>query len=82
VFFSQAFLAIIESIHKAGVRHRDISADNLVIDHNTAQAFIIDFNQAEIARPSPGTSNYKVEMQCLEFLLEGRYMHMTYELYK
>jgi serine/threonine protein kinase len=79
VFFSQAFLAIIESIHKAGVRHlRDISADNLLIDCNTGQAFIIDFDQAEIARPR---TNFKVEVQCLQFLLEGQYMHMTYELY-
>lgn len=78
VFLSQAFLATIESIHKAGVRHRDISADYLVIDCNTAQAFIIDFDQGEIARPG---TNYKVEVQCLEFLLEGRYIHMTDVLY-
>lgn len=78
VFFSQAFLATIESIHKAGVRHRDISADYLVIDCNTAQAFIIDFDQGEIARPG---TNYKVEVQCLEFFLEGRYIHMTDVLY-
>ena len=69
-------MAIIESIHKAGVRHRDITADNLVVDCNTGQAFIIDFDQAEIARPT--RTNYKVEVQCLEFLLEGQYMHMTY----
>ena len=76
--FSQAFMAIIESIHKAGVRHRDITADNLVIDSKTGKAFIIDFDQAEIARPR---TNYKVEVQCLKYLLEGRYMQMTYELY-
>ncbi|KIM42901.1 hypothetical protein M413DRAFT_125394 [Hebeloma cylindrosporum] len=74
----KAFLEIIESIHKAGVRHRDITADNLVVDCNTGQAFIIDFDQAEIARPR---TNYRVEVQCLEYLLEGQYMRMTYELY-
>ncbi|KAJ6605984.1 hypothetical protein B0H10DRAFT_2075472 [Mycena sp. CBHHK59/15] len=42
-----AFLAIIEDVHRAGIRHRDMRPANLLLDE-AGQATIIDFDRAEL----------------------------------
>ncbi|KAJ7654625.1 hypothetical protein DFH06DRAFT_1474524 [Mycena polygramma] len=42
-----AFLAVIDTIHKAGVEHRDIRPTNLLLN-DAGETVIIDFDQAEL----------------------------------
>ena len=46
-FFSQAFVAAMKNIHRAGIKHMDIRTDNLVIHPETGKVAIIDFDRAE-----------------------------------
>ncbi|KAJ6558982.1 hypothetical protein B0H10DRAFT_1182144 [Mycena sp. CBHHK59/15] len=62
-----AFLSIIENIHRAGVQHRDMRPNNLLLDE-TGQATIIDFDRAELDPPETGL---KREYSHLKRLLEG-----------
>ncbi|KAJ7155874.1 hypothetical protein C8R46DRAFT_1005102 [Mycena filopes] len=64
-----AFLTIIEAIHKAGVRHRDMRAPNLLLNA-AGEASIIDFDQAEFDPPEIGQ---KREHYRLKQLLEGNF---------
>ncbi|KAJ6615495.1 hypothetical protein B0H10DRAFT_2435433 [Mycena sp. CBHHK59/15] len=62
-----AFLAIIDDVHRAGVRHRDMRPANLLLN-NAGQATIIDFDRAELDPPQAGR---KREYSSLKRLLEG-----------
>ncbi|KAJ7173374.1 hypothetical protein C8R46DRAFT_1082609 [Mycena filopes] len=64
-----AFLTIIEAVHKAGVRHRDMRAPNLLLNP-AGEASIIDFDQAELNPPEIGQ---KREHFRLKQLLEGNF---------
>ncbi|KAJ7173372.1 hypothetical protein C8R46DRAFT_1031720 [Mycena filopes] len=63
------FLTIIEAIHKAGVRHRDVRAANLLLN-SAGEATVIDFDRAEFDPPEAGQ---KRERKRLKWLLEGKY---------
>ncbi|KAJ7654623.1 hypothetical protein DFH06DRAFT_1474522 [Mycena polygramma] len=64
-----AFLAVIDAIHKAGVRHRDMRSPNLLLN-DAGEAVIIDFDQAELDPPESGL---KRELLNLTQLLEGNF---------
>jgi RIO-like serine/threonine protein kinase len=66
--FRDAFLAGLESIHKAGVYHGDLRYENLVID-SSGDVAIIDFDQAIIDGKE---SDKKSEYRKLRRLLEAR----------
>ncbi|KAF7329374.1 Protein kinase domain-containing protein [Mycena kentingensis (nom. inval.)] len=59
------FLKILDGIHAAGVRHRDLRPENLMLT-KSGEAFIIDFDLAEF-EPSKGAK--KRERRALELLL-------------
>ncbi|KAJ6458408.1 hypothetical protein C8R47DRAFT_1163195 [Mycena vitilis] len=63
------FLAILESIHRTGIRHHDIRAENLMLTED-GEAFIIDFDRADFD-PTKGKKRH--EMELLTGLLDGRY---------
>ena len=62
----------LRSIHKAGVRHRDIRPQNIVINSNN-QVSIIDFDCADL-HPSP--KKIQEEDKRMEELLNGRYVEL------
>ncbi|KAJ6465229.1 hypothetical protein C8R47DRAFT_1057095 [Mycena vitilis] len=64
-----SFLAVIDAIHKAGVRHRDMRSPNLLLN-DAGEAVIIDFDQAELDPPESGL---KRELHNLSQLLEGNF---------
>ncbi|KAJ6465228.1 hypothetical protein C8R47DRAFT_1079414 [Mycena vitilis] len=64
-----AFLAVLDDIHKAGVRHRDMRPPNLLLNDDGG-AVIIDFDQAELDPPEIGL---KREIFRLTQLLEGNF---------
>ncbi|KAG5642818.1 hypothetical protein DXG03_002077 [Asterophora parasitica] len=63
------FLRVVQTIHAAGVRHRDIRPENLTVLADD-QVSVIDFDMAEL-HPSEGAK--RRELRHLEELLEGRY---------
>ncbi|TFK62940.1 hypothetical protein BDN72DRAFT_964245 [Pluteus cervinus] len=63
----EMFLDILQSIHQAGVCHRDIHPGNLTIDMN-GDGHIIDFDRAH--RNLNRAERY-LEVRCLENLLDG-----------
>jgi len=68
-----------KSIHKAGVRHMDIRADNLLINPATGSVVIIDFDRAEFAHDNENILlDYDIEMLRLQRLLQGKYRKMNY----
>ncbi|KAJ6465214.1 hypothetical protein C8R47DRAFT_1155363 [Mycena vitilis] len=64
-----SFLAVIDAIHKAGVRHRDMRSPNLLLN-DAGEAVIIDFDQAELDPPESGLRR---ELRNLSQLLEGNF---------
>ena len=70
--FSEAVMRALRSIHKAGVRHRDIRPQNIVINSNN-QVSIIDFDCADL-NPSP--KKIQEEDKRMEDLLNGRYVEL------
>ncbi|PPQ71945.1 hypothetical protein CVT26_007174, partial [Gymnopilus dilepis] len=64
-----AFIQALQSLHRAGVRHNDLRADNLLINSRN-EVFIIDFDQAGF-RLEEG--DIEEEMGRLEDVLEGCY---------
>ncbi|KIM42842.1 hypothetical protein M413DRAFT_26824 [Hebeloma cylindrosporum] len=72
----RAFVAVMKSIHKAGIKHMDIRADNLVIHPATGKVAIIDFDRAKF--PAENMGFYDVEMECLKDLLHGRFTPDSY----
>ncbi|KAJ7162375.1 hypothetical protein C8R46DRAFT_1104421 [Mycena filopes] len=56
------FIKIMESIHRAGVYHHDIRAENLMLDEK-GQAFIIDFDCAEL-NPTEGKKQREMKRLC------------------
>jgi len=84
ILSSTAFTAIFKSIHKARVWHRDVRADNLLVNPITGEVFVIDFEYAEIAG-SRGVSlypNYNIEMRCLQNIFDKKYERMDYDHYR
>jgi serine/threonine protein kinase len=65
-----------KSIHKAGIKHMDIRADNLVIHPETGKVAIIDFDRAKFPRGNLG--DFSGEMECLKDLLKGRFTPDSY----
>ncbi|KAF7299256.1 Protein kinase domain-containing protein [Mycena indigotica] len=61
------FIEILENVHRAGVRHYDIRANNLTIDSN-GEAFIVDFDRARL---NPSEGKKKWEMDILKKLMDG-----------
>ncbi|KIM42823.1 hypothetical protein M413DRAFT_26808 [Hebeloma cylindrosporum] len=72
----RAFVAVMKSIHKAGIKHMDIRADNLVIHPESGKVAIIDFDRAKF--PAENMGFYDVEMECLKDLLHGRFTPDSY----
>ncbi|GLB43199.1 hypothetical protein LshimejAT787_1301000 [Lyophyllum shimeji] len=64
------YLRVLRAIHEAGVRHRDIRPENLMLSGDEEVAFI-DFDMAELD-PSEGAK--RREMRHLTELLDGSYM--------
>ncbi|KAF7309352.1 Protein kinase domain-containing protein [Mycena indigotica] len=64
---SNRFTEILENVHRAGVRHHDIRAENLMID-SAGEAFIVDFDRARL---NPSEGKKKWEMDILQMLMEG-----------
>ncbi|KIM42892.1 hypothetical protein M413DRAFT_444519 [Hebeloma cylindrosporum] len=75
-----AFTTIFESIHEAHVLHRDVRADNLLVNTTTGEVLVIDFDRADIAGPSFRT--YDIEMQCLQNIFDKKYEPMNYDHYR
>jgi len=49
-------IAILTEVHEAGVFHRDIKDENMLIDADTGRIRLIDFGSAAFARGNPYTS--------------------------
>ena len=60
----------IRSIHKAGVLHRDIRPDNLLIDAEGTKTTVIDFDRATF---DPSVHDKHMERKEVEELVNGRY---------
>lgn len=67
---SSAFLLALESIHSAGVRHRDLRPPNLVVNDNTGEVAIIDFDRAHLDLTDDAAS---FEVNKLEDVLDGEW---------
>ncbi|KAF8074526.1 hypothetical protein FPV67DRAFT_585531 [Lyophyllum atratum] len=65
-----AFLRVLGKIHEAGVRHRDIRPENLMLSDDGHVAFI-DFDMAEL-RPTEGAM--RREMRHITDMLDGSYL--------
>ncbi|KAF7309356.1 Protein kinase domain-containing protein [Mycena indigotica] len=61
------FIEILTSVHRAGVRHCDIRAENLLIDTD-GEAFIVDFDRG---RFEPSEGKKKWEMEIMDVVTEG-----------
>ncbi|GLB43189.1 hypothetical protein LshimejAT787_1300900 [Lyophyllum shimeji] len=64
-----SYLRVLGEIHRAGVRHRDIRPENLMLVDED-QVAIIDFDQAEL-NPTEGAK--RREMRHITYLLDGIY---------
>ena len=69
---SEATMRALRSIHKAGVRHRDIRPQNIVININN-KISIIDFDCADL---NPSSQKIQEEDQRMDELLNGRYVEL------
>ncbi|KAJ6606932.1 hypothetical protein B0H10DRAFT_577049 [Mycena sp. CBHHK59/15] len=65
-----AFLAIMDNIHRAGVRHLDLRPQNLLLN-DAGEATIIDFDKAVL---NPTKRGCKRESARLKNLLEGHFI--------
>jgi serine/threonine protein kinase len=73
-FDSAAFLRAMKTIHKAGVRHRDIRPYNLLVN-DTNKVTIIDFDRAVV---DTRTDVKRAEYNMLKKLLDGNYISPDY----
>ncbi|KAG6877268.1 hypothetical protein C0992_010402 [Termitomyces sp. T32_za158] len=64
-----AYLDALQSIHEAGVRHRDLRLENLTIKSN-GEPCIIDFDRAEIEADE---QSLKLEKEKLQNVLDGQH---------
>ncbi|KAG6908551.1 hypothetical protein DXG01_004184 [Tephrocybe rancida] len=64
-----SYLRAMTEIHRAGVRHRDLRPENLMLAANDEVA-IIDFDKAEL---NPSEGSRQREMHHLRMLLDGHY---------
>ncbi|CAA7265524.1 unnamed protein product [Cyclocybe aegerita] len=71
----KAFIAIMNSLHEAGIRHRDIRADNMVIHPVTHQVSLIDFDCADDKLTQKTLAN---EIQCMNDILDRSYEGQRY----
>jgi serine/threonine protein kinase len=71
---SAAFLRGMKTIHKAGVRHRDIRPYNLLVN-DTDEVTIIDFDRAVL---ETRTDVKRAEYNMLKKLLDGNYISPDY----
>ncbi|KDR66158.1 hypothetical protein GALMADRAFT_283987 [Galerina marginata CBS 339.88] len=69
-----SFLRALNSIHRAGIRHHDIRADNLLVNSD-GQVFIIDFDCAD---NNVYDDKIEQELICMNAVLEGRYQEKNY----
>lgn len=58
-----------KDIHAAGVRHRDLRPENLLVNPDNGEVFIIDFDRAIIGRSSENA--LRAEFEDLEDVLDG-----------
>lgn len=65
-----------KSIHKVGIKHMDIRADNLVIHPETGKLAIVDFDRTKF--PLENFGYYSGETESLKDLLEGRFTPDSY----
>ncbi|KIM42836.1 hypothetical protein M413DRAFT_444485, partial [Hebeloma cylindrosporum] len=72
----KAFVAAMKRIHRAGIKHMDIRADNLVIHPESGKVAIIDFDRAKFPKENLGF--FDGEMECLKDLLDGRFTPDSY----
>ncbi|KAJ7052726.1 hypothetical protein C8F01DRAFT_1375792 [Mycena amicta] len=63
----ERFIEILESVHRAGVRHYDIRAANLMLN-NAGEAFIVDFDRGRL---NPSEGKKEAEMDILREAMEG-----------
>jgi serine/threonine protein kinase len=56
MIFRQLVQAV-EHCHKSGIFHRDIKLDNILIDVNTHEVKLLDFDVSELAQYSPFKGN-------------------------
>ncbi|KAF8905109.1 hypothetical protein CPB84DRAFT_1772461 [Gymnopilus junonius] len=63
----KAFISALKGLHKAGVRHHDSRADNLLID-SRGQVPIIDLDCADFTFDE---EKFEEVLECLTELLEG-----------
>ncbi|KAJ7052708.1 hypothetical protein C8F01DRAFT_1375777 [Mycena amicta] len=61
------FIEILESVHRAGVRHYDIRAANLMLN-NAGEAFIVDVDRGRL---NPSEGKKEAEMDILREAMEG-----------
>lgn len=66
---SSAFLLALKSIHDTGVRHRDIRPANLLVNEDTGEVAIIDFDRSEMDKSKSTTRQEKAK---LESILDGK----------
>ncbi|KAG6828725.1 hypothetical protein H0H87_001069 [Tephrocybe sp. NHM501043] len=62
------FMDALKSIHKAGVRHRDLRVENLTINRN-GDPYIIDFDRSALEADE---KSRELELEKLQALLDGR----------
>ncbi|KAJ3503836.1 hypothetical protein NLJ89_g8254 [Agrocybe chaxingu] len=71
----EAFIAIMNSLHEAGIRHRDIRADNMVVHPVTHQVSLIDFDCADEKLMQKTLAK---EIQCMNDILDRSYEGQRY----
>ncbi|TFK38660.1 hypothetical protein BDQ12DRAFT_735330, partial [Crucibulum laeve] len=71
---SELFVESLKSIHNAGVRHKDIRAENMVL--KDSQVYFIDFDRAE-TRPTP--KGLQRELHRLMNIIQGCYLESEME---
>ncbi|KAF8971167.1 hypothetical protein BDZ97DRAFT_2054891 [Flammula alnicola] len=64
----KALARALKSIHRAGVRHKDIRSDNILVNADN-EVFIIDFDQAELGASPDALSR---ELLCMKHIVDAK----------